>query len=125
MKAFLAAIDNPLLVFIYSVIALAVVAHMNRMYKGTPKGEIFGWWLLGIGSFGVALYDIHGSTGEWAHIMVGAGVLILVVIHTQPDWRPVVANRRCESKDMEKVCDRRRNRKNRPMECDDETHSHA
>ena len=91
---FLNAIDNPLLVALYASLSIFVVAHMNRMHKGTPKMEVVAWWFLGVGSFAIVIFDIHGSTTEWGHIMFGVGAALLVGLHTQPEWRPFLANRR-------------------------------
>lgn len=108
VQSFLAAVDNPAVVGVYSAIAVSVVAHMNRMYKGTPKIEVVAWWLLGVGSFAVVVNDIHGVANEWGHIAFGVGALILVILNTQPDWRPLVANRRKrEEWVLPPDCDRR------------------
>lgn len=85
---FLDAIDNPLLVVLYASLAVYVVAHMNRMYRSTPKMEVAAWWFLGVGAFAVAIFDIHGSRSEWGHILFGVGAALLIGMHVQSEWRP-------------------------------------
>ena len=111
IREFLDVIDNPFVIIIYAVIAVLVTAHMNRMYKGTPKLEVAGWWCLGVGSFAVMMYEIYDSHSEWGHVLFGIGALILVLLNTQPDWRGFFANRRKErDPKMPDICDRRRDR---------------
>lgn len=104
---FLNAIDNPLLVALYASLSVFVVAHMNRMHRGTPKMEVAAWWFLGVGSFAIVIFDIHGSRSEWGHIMFGLGAALLVGLHTQPEWRPFLANRRRQRAIIKEDNDRR------------------
>lgn len=97
--AFLDAIDNPLLVFLYAGLAVFSIGHMNKMYyRNTPKMEAAAWWFIGVGAFAVAWFDITGKFTEWGHIMFGVGTALLLGLHAQPEWRPFIANRRRESK---------------------------
>lgn len=105
---FINAIDNPLLVALYATISVFVVAHMNKMHKGTPKLEVCAWWFLGVGAFAVAIFDIHQNNTEWGHIMFGVGSALLIAIQTQPSWRPLLANRRKNPEQpLPMECDRR------------------
>lgn len=83
------AIDNPLLVCLYSGLAMFSVARMNLMYhRNTPKMEVAAWWFIGVGAFAVAWFDINGVFTEWGHVLFGVGVALLIGMHVQSEWRP-------------------------------------
>ena len=81
------AIDNPLLVCLYSGLAMFSVARMNLMHhRNTPKMEVAAWWFIGVGAFAVAWFDVNGVFTEWGHVLFGVGVALLIGMHVQPEW---------------------------------------
>ncbi len=76
----------------FAIIACAVL-RMNAMHwKDTPKAEIVAWWVLGVGAFSQFLWV--DMTPGWPDTMLVCGTGALLVIHTQPQWRRYIADRR-------------------------------
>lgn len=84
-----------------SLALLLAVARMNTMHVSTtPVFEIFAWWLVGLGLGGDLCYQLYWYfrgvdyyiAGE--HVVMSIGVAALVIVETQPEWRPLLADRR-------------------------------
>lgn len=87
--------------FSLSVAATCVWLHMNNMHiKTAPKLEIVAWWLLGVGLFGEWFWQAYWLVTDIPyfiapeHICMSIGMSVLTVLFTQPDWRPILADRR-------------------------------
>lgn len=102
------------LVFVFVALA-AVVAHMNNMKWGTtPLLEMFGWWLFGVGLGGELIWHVYTlSLGlsldlSDSHMFLSTGSALLGILYSQPEWRPLFADRRKNAKgEMPPNCDRR------------------
>ena len=88
------------------LIVVAAIVHMNAMTRKTPKFEIVTWWLLGVGSASEAWI---GPVAHWfTDPLFTVGVMMLVVLCAQPEWRPILADRRKEAAPvLPPGCDRR------------------
>lgn len=79
-------------VLIHLVIVVVATIHMNQMHRKTPLLEVAAWWCIGVASFAEAALD--GSAPRIVDTVFTAGVAALAIIHTKPQWRAVLADRR-------------------------------
>lgn len=78
-------------VFHFIIVVVATV-HMNQMHRRTPLLEVLAWWCLGMASFAEAILD--GMAPRIIDTIFVIGVAAMAVIHTKPQWRAVLADRR-------------------------------
>lgn len=102
-------IDNVMAALIHALVFLFVILRMNKMYgRGTPHHEKLVWWCLGTGSFSEVMLYLTGSVSGWGGVLTGTGVLFLVGMLTQSEWRHYLFNRRVNpEKPLPPGCDRR------------------
>lgn len=81
------------------LIVIAVVAHMNQMHAKKMRVDIVGWWALGFGS-ALEMAEAFGgrlpADWDWGVSLMSVGVLVLVVLWTQPVWRQWLDRRMAE-----------------------------
>lgn len=84
-----------------SASTICVGAHMNKMkFSSAPKLELCAWWMLGVGFFGEAFWQVYWLVRdvpyyiEPQHVFVSLGMLAITILYTHPDWRPYLADRR-------------------------------
>ncbi|MBL0142673.1 MAG: hypothetical protein IPP91_11370 [Betaproteobacteria bacterium] len=75
-----------------ATIVLGCILHMNAMTPRSPKIEMALWWMLGVGACAELLW-IDFEPG-WPDTMSTIAMAGLVVLYTQPQWRPWLAERR-------------------------------
>ena len=102
-------IDTLLAALLHFGVFLFVVLRMNKMHGHvTPHHEKLVWWCLGTGSFSEIMLYLTGSVSGWGGVLTGTGLLSLVGMLTQSEWRPYLFNRRVNpEKDLPPGCDRR------------------
>ena len=84
---------------------VCVVWRMNHMSARTPWLDMVAWWCLGVGVFWEILQPHKLDTG---HVLASIGIALIAMVLTQPDWRPLLANRRELPEDpLPPDCDRR------------------
>lgn len=102
-------IDTLLAALLHFGVFLFVILRMNKMYgRKTPHHEKLVWWCLGTGSFSEIMLYLTGSVSGWGGVLTGTGVLFLVGMLTQSEWRAYLFNRRVNPEEpLPPGCDRR------------------
>lgn len=92
---FLLALATDILALLNFVLVCFVVLRMNWMRPHTPKIEMLAWWCIGTGAFfALMLHLTPGVDPDWGAVLKNIGLLLLVVLVSQPEWRVCLAERR-------------------------------
>lgn len=90
---------RPFMFVIHLCIVVMVVLKMNDIYSKRLRVDILGWWALGVGA-GLEIAESLGGTlpadWDWGVSLMSVGVLVLVVLWTQPVWRQWLDRRMAE-----------------------------
>lgn len=104
----LSGLDNVFLATIHALVFAFTILRLNSMHLKRPTVAMAAWWALGTGSFIEMMSYAGGSETDWSAVLTSMGVLFLVLLLTQPEWRPYFLDRRVNPEQgLPPNCDRR------------------